>query len=279
MIFVNDREVKFTTYPNGEAVVPEIPKGLNGTYLGRLRWSGDHDLLQLALVNGLLAQHNARYTVLTSDYMPYSRMDREQDGHCFSLKYVSEIIAAMCWNKVYVVEPHSDVTLKLLGAEPIWATARLTPKAMSWMGFDKEHDYLVLPDAGAYKRYSELVPELDECHVVVLKKRRNFETGKITGLEVGYTLNRGGYEPNVTPKKALIIDDLSSRGGTFVQAAELLRAQLNFTEVALLVTHMEPAGLIGDLPKALDRVFCPETMTFPRPVPSNFEVFSRSDWL
>lgn len=282
-IFVNDREVVFTQYPNGELVVPhvEIYPYPPTTSTVRLHWTGDDDWAKLALVKGMFDQHDypRKYPALFIDYMPYSRMDRAQDGHCFSLKWVCQLVNAMKWSRVYVVEPHSDATLELLdNAEPLWATAKLVPKAMKWIDFDKERDYLVLPDAGAYKRYSALVPEIEQCNSIVLKKKREFATGKILGLETDYIILR--HDVGMNPeRKALIIDDLSSRGGTFVAAAALLRDRGLAKHVALLVTHMEPVGLLGDLPKKLDRVFCTDTMSFPRPVPANFEVFQRSDWL
>jgi phosphoribosylpyrophosphate synthetase len=114
---------------------------------------------------------------------------------------------------------------------------------------------------------------------VVLKKKREFDTGKILGIEVDYQIvRRLDKDPHDAPR-ALIIDDLSSRGGTFVGAAELLRSELDMQYVALLVTHMEPAGLLGDLRNKLDRVFCTDTMSFPLPVPANFEILPTKDWL
>lgn len=284
-IYVNDREIKFEQYPNGESIVPGIARHErtnNNVVVVRLHWTGDHDLLHLALVKGLLDQQLGTVTsvYLHIDYMPYSRMDRQQGGHCFSLKYVAAQINNMGWAKIYVVEPHSQVTLDLLKwSAPIWATATLTPLAMRSLGFDHSNDYLVLPDDGAFKRYNNVMSDmLDKCHIVVLKKNRDFDTGKITGIGIDFVLLRGsGDRP--AGRRALIVDDLSSRGGTFVAAAELLREKNIATEVSLLVTHMEPAGLEGDLRHVMKRVFCTDTMSFPRPAPPNFEIYQRKDWL
>lgn len=280
-IFLNDREVKFTTYPNGETNVPVI--SMLDRYDVRLHWESDQDLINLMFLNAQIEPNRARSLgvapkTLFIDYMPYSRMDRAQDDHCFSLAFVAQFINEMRFDFVNVVEPHSHVTLdKITRSRPVWATAKLTPIAMEWMAFDRQNDYLVLPDAGAYKRYSELMPQLNQCHVIVLKKRRDFETGKIQGLEVDQRILRGPHDPGER-HKALIIDDLSSRGGTFVQAADHLRYLGWCDKVNLLVTHMEPAGLLGDLRTKLNRVFCTDTITFPRPAPSNFEIFTRSQW-
>ncbi len=282
-IFLNERLLTFDQYPNGETIVPDLHFNTDGNVRVRLHWESDVDLVRLVLIKGLIDQ--IRYsdaafyrvqTVLTIDYFPYSRMDREQDGKCFSLKYIADMLNEMNWDKVHIVEPHSQVTLDLVRrSSPVWATAKLTPKAMDMMGFNLHADYIVLPDKGAYKRYADLMPEtLNICNVVVMGKDRDFATGKIKGMKIEYKIVR--HDGPV--RRALIIDDLSSRGGTFVGAADVLRAA-GFEYVALLVTHMEPAGLLGDLRHKLDRVYCTDTMTFPRPVPDNFEIFQRSDWL
>lgn len=278
-IYVQDKPVEFKTYPNGEAIVPIIKEEFhfNCAYL-RWHWTGDEELVHLALINGLLKQHGLR-TVLTIDYMPYSRMDRAENGNCFSLNWVANLINAMEFTKVFICEPHSDVTLQLINkSEPVWVTAKNVPVAMEMMAFDRTADYLVLPDDGAFKRYSELVPQLNECNVVVLKKKRDFDTGKILGLEIDRRIMRG-LNGEGEYAQALIIDDLSSRGGTFVGAADIMRTHMGCNYVALLVTHMEPAGLEGDLRTKLNRVFCTDTMELPRPLPKNFELLHRSQWI
>lgn len=288
MIYVNDVPVEFSRYPNGETVVPNF-ESLTVSRV-RLHWEGDHDLLQLALVKGLLDQRDHAAELLI-DYMPYSRMDREQDGHCFSLQYVAELLSFMDFRRIKVVEPHSAVTLELLGVdapgrlvEPIWATAKLAPLAMADMDFNPACDYLVVPDKGAYERYSELLGELfDKCNVITFKKDRDFATGKIYGLRIAHRrLVGSGAAVPAESSKALIIDDLSSRGGTFVQAYRILRhGPLRCSSVNLLVTHMEPVGFTGELPTYLDKVYCTDTMHWPidQMIPKNFHVFPRSDWL
>lgn len=286
-IYVDDKLVTFTKYPNGETVMPVLnsPEPLFRQPVVRLHWESDDDLVKLALVRGQLNQvaHDTETDdlkpILTIDYLPYSRMDRAQDGRGCSLLYIANLINAMDWDKVFVVEPHSHVaSLLIKKMTPIYPTVLLLPKVKQMVNF-KGRDYIVFPDAGAAKRYTDLI-DLSNDNLIVLKKKRDFETGKIQGLEVDYTLRRGANEQfSGEIFNALIVDDLSSRGGTFVQAADILRDVVGCEKVSLLVTHMESVGLTGDLPKKLDRVFCTDTMTLPRPLPGNFELFQRSDWL
>jgi ribose-phosphate pyrophosphokinase len=147
MIKVNDHEIKFEYYPNGEVIVPKLLDKRVFTTV-KFHWESDDEFVKLALVRGMLRQLEV-YPGLIIEYMPYSRMDREQDDHCFSLLYVTNLINAMNWSGITVVEPHSPVTLDLLTRSvPLWATAKLVPTAMKMMAFDKYLDWLVLPAAG-----------------------------------------------------------------------------------------------------------------------------------
>jgi ribose-phosphate pyrophosphokinase len=291
-IYVNDKHVVFGAYPNGEAVVPKLD--VKPPFTVRLHWENDDDLVRLLLVRGLLGQmwleanKPGHFPRLFIDYMPYSRMDRSENGSCFSLQHVTRFIRELNWQTIDVVEPHSDATLALLGddAHVQNITTKLLPKIMADVGFEKSDDFLVLPDNGAYQRYWEQAANvIGDCHTVVMGKKRDFDTGEIQGLEVDYQMIRGwraGSARGMVDRKALIFDDLSSRGGTFVAAASVLREQLDFAEVYLLVTHMETVGYTGSLGNSdlITRVFCTDSMTPPPPeqVPDNFTIITREEW-
>lgn len=286
-IYLNDVLVQFGRYPNGEAIVPQLDLTNLGAYPKvRLHWEDDTDLVKLLLVRGALedARNDLGVPIglppaLVIDYMPYSRMDRSEGGSCFSLEHVAMFIQQLHWRSIAVVEPHSSVTLRSLGAKPLDVTTKLLPLVLEEVDFSKTRDYLVLPDEGAVTRYQEQLPELfAECNIVVLSKTRDFATGKITGLEVNRRILRGDRLEH-PGAQAVIIDDLCSRGGTFIGAAGLLRAQLGCENVYLLVTHMETAGVNDNLAEALTHVFCTDTMLSPtQSVPYSFTVYPRSTW-
>lgn len=86
-------------------------------------------------------------------------------------------------------------------------------------------------------------------------KHRNFETGKIESLEIV------GQVDKITPRpaKAIIVDDLSSYGGTFVATADALREQ-GISEVYLLVAHAENSIFKGKLFEHVDKVFTTDSI-------------------
>ena len=51
---------------------------------------------------------------LVMKYCPYERMDREINVQLFSMKYFAEIISKFNFEKVFVLDPHSEVCIDLL---------------------------------------------------------------------------------------------------------------------------------------------------------------------
>jgi ribose-phosphate pyrophosphokinase len=86
------------------------------------------------------------------------------------------------------------------------------------------------------KRYSTSLPYKYAFGI----KRRNWETGKIEGLDVA------GCTEEIKNKVVLIVDDICSRGGTFYYSAKKLK-ELGAKAVYLYITHCENTILEGEL--------------------------------
>jgi ribose-phosphate pyrophosphokinase len=94
------------------------------------------------------------------------------------------------------------------------------------------------PDEGSMKRYSGMV-NLPYAFGI---KKRNWETGKIEGLDVA------GAVDQIAGKDILIVDDICSRGGTFYHSAKKLK-DLGANDIYLYVSHCENTIFEGDLLK------------------------------
>lgn len=247
MIILNDKEVKFEQFPNGETLVPKFDK--LKLYLESkitFKYEDDSDLIKLMFLKKYLDDLGVLYTYLTITYMPYSRMDRNESGNAFTLKYISEFVNNLDFTRVTVIEPHSDVTPALLdNVLTNYVNFDLLENVMDDMGFDKEKDYIVFPDNGASKRYHNLTG----YKYLVGYKNRDFETGKIKNLQIV-----GQLPPSTEGSKVLILDDLSSRGGTFVHTAKALNT-LGFDIVNLLVAHAENTIFKGELFDCINHVY------------------------
>lgn len=214
--------VPLSFFPNGELKVPNCD-----THHLFLRWDSDSDLIHLMLLKEQM-RDRVHLTIL---YMPYSRMDRGPGGNSrCSLRYIGEFLKALDFASIEVIDPHSDLTLAYLGEK---AEARYP----FFEDFDtlETADVLMFPDAGAQKRYGHSWTG----PAVVGNKVRDFETGKITG----YTIDNPSA---VTDKNVIILDDLCSKGTTFLFAANELR-KYSPKSIRLVVTHCESSVFNGEL--------------------------------
>lgn len=259
MITINGFEVEFKTFPNGETHVIKdvfehnVNTELDNKNIISFKYENDSDLLKLMFVKNHLDTISESYVVLIIQYMPYSRMDRSEEGSIFTLKYVANMINMMFFNTVLVIEPHSDVTCALIDrSTPIMITQPLLDATLNDVQFDLEQDYVVFPDAGAQKRYAKMFGG----NVLVGHKHRDFATGKITKFDLV-----GVPYPKPEGRKAIIVDDLCSYGGTFIATAEALKAQ-GFSEIYLIVAHCEKSITAGNIFKTglIDKVFTSDSI-------------------
>ena len=210
------------------------------------RYESDAELFTLICI----AKHYAKYGLeLFMPYIPHARMDRvKSHSDVFTLKYFCEIINSLNFKEVRVFDAHSNVSLALLDR-----VVQMSPKtAIETAIYDftckiagdcghnaraAAQDNLVLffPDEGAMKRYSS---DFDAPYAFGIKKR-DWATGNILGLDI---MNK----EIVKGENVLIIDDICSRGGTFLYSAEALK-EAGAERIALYVSHAEKTMIDGDM--------------------------------
>lgn len=240
MIQVNKEDVAYFKFPNGElGFKPETLHRLDGFdhFHARIYYEGQDDLLALAM---LRSRYKEKDGLLTLPYMPYSRQDRPDIG-LFMLRFVADMINDMRFRQVTVLEPHSDVSVALLNNVVVFPLVPQMFEDMATYGDWREAtDYVFFPDAGAYKRYGKPL-NLDKDSVLFGAKTRDV-SGSINSLEIF-------GKDDLNQANVLIVDDLCSRGGTFLEAAKKLKER-NAGDIRLLVAHCEPTVFSGDLVKS-----------------------------
>jgi len=233
MLKLNGVEITTEEYPNHETKVKDFA-GLiqpDGNIL-EFGYHDDGDLVSLTFVKMRIDEANVPCTLFVW-YMPYSRMDRKIEGDLFTLQYVCRLINWLNFQRVIVMEPHSEKTIQLLErAEDIYPAMQWLPQIMAENGFT-DSDQIIFPDKGAAARYAGS----ETANLCVMAKKRDPITGKI--LEMKLVI--GHVNPGA---KCIIVDDLSSKGGTFVWAASILKAA-GAGEIYLVVTHCEEAIFDG----------------------------------
>ncbi|AAY53366.1 hypothetical protein [Listeria phage P100plus] len=274
-LYMNGKKVHESTFPNGEInIMPDENLWVLEEEKAEITWqysgNGAEDLLAVRLLVNSIREHNKKHNSinLTVLYMPYSRMDRLQGNQPFSLLEYFKMFPQV--DKLEIVEPHSDVTgsiaRKLIDSGTYYserfATVEMLPEVLAeelsntWW-----EPVLVYPDKGAKDRYDKLATDSDYSfrratenrRVLFGNKVRDFDTGRIKSLElVGEPPTRKGWT-------AIIVDDLTSYGGTFVKTAtEAIK--LGASRVVLLVAHMEGSATKGELFESIDKVYTTNSM-------------------
>lgn len=186
------------------------------------------ELFILMQVGDILNRMEVEWALVIT-YLMGMRMDRVMSfNEAFSLKIVAKTINDMHPDAVFVVEPHSDRTLKLINnSTPLmnhFAEAAMT---------DPEHNYMIVfPDAGAKLRYGEALE--NKVPMMTCHKKRDPATGKLSGFGIDNPEVLNEYpECNAF----FVIDDLCDGGGTFCGIADQLKELRPDFHRTLAITH------------------------------------------
>lgn len=258
MILLNGYNLTINHFPNGELNILNIEEAIKLRKHHKknhfvLKYESDNDLMALLFAKKQVDVRGEEGSELSIAYMPYSRMDRAETNETpFMLKFVCQFINDLNFDEVYVHEPHSDVTVQLLNnVVAVYDNVDFIKEVILREKFDIENDFIVFPDMGAMKRYDGLITSENTIYGA---KKRDFATGEIIGLELHGNLMNIKKNPT-----AIIVDDLSSYGGTFVRTSKELR-KLGFERVILLVCHAENSIFKGELFSHVDRVYTTDSM-------------------
>lgn len=237
MIKVNGIEIPLQRFPNQELKIGEF--GLAEPLHVTLKdWDGVSGFMQMLL---FCHAHKNRRESLYLPYLPYSRMDRMVSGQAFTLPVIADLINGLSFEQVIIGEPHSDVSPALIRNSRI---AHVTAALLSmYIGAEPDVKHaLILPDAGAAKRYQDLVG----WPMIEGRKKRDPETGKLSGFHAHFNQPRENYQGC----RFVIVDDLCSYGGTFIGIADEIERVLGLTpEIVLIVAHTEYAIFDGKIPQ------------------------------
>lgn len=231
-----DVEVKVGHFPDNTQAIKAL-SGMVPEYRGEelgITWDyrNDEELVTLWFVANHLQQLGFSLR-LTMAYIPNARMDRvQEEGEIFTLKHFAKLINQMNFSRVIVLDPHSTVSEalfdRLVVVQPDFAIEEVINQAKPGVVF--------MPDEGAHKRYSKMVTDLPTTFGI---KHRDWKTGNILDYEVV----DGSL---VVGEDVLIIDDISSKGGTFYYAALALK-EAGAKSVSLYVSHLEETIKLGEL--------------------------------
>lgn len=235
MILISDGKSVFHKIPQNHfpdgTLLSSFPHDIIPTMV-EWRYESDAELFTLICI----AKHYSNCSLkLILEYLPHARQDRvKKPEDVFTLKYFCEVINDLCFESVWVLDPHSNVSLALLDNVYTLPVEDLINRVIKEIN-DPEL-VAFYPDEGAMKRYSADINSLPYAFGI---KKRDWATGKIEGLQL---IN----ESIVKDKNVLIIDDICSRGGTFYHSAKALKAA-GAKNIYLYITHAENTMVDGEM--------------------------------
>ena len=249
MITINGIEIVRKTFPDGSLCLLDLNNSLlypNKNYEIVWLYEGDYEIFMLiCIVKHLRSKtyNNVSFN-LTMPYVVNSRMDRtHSDNEVFTLKYFADIINDLKFNKVVIVDPHSIVSEALIDnvcvLRPSNIISNVIDKMLCLNEFEREV-VIYFPDDGAYKRYKDL-PCFKDLKCIYGKKERDWETGKILGIEI-YDKNGFKLTNELENCDVLMVDDIISYGGTLAYSADKLK-EMGAAHISAYATHVENSVL------------------------------------
>ncbi|QGU86019.1 ribose-phosphate diphosphokinase [Erwinia sorbitola] len=213
------------------------------------------DLMLVAQVLDAVRQRCLlRQTILELPWLPYARQDRSmRDGDSFALKVFAGFLNQLRFDRVVVLDPHSDVAAGVVDRLVAIPQHRCLTHSRTLVEKLAQGMMLIAPDAGALKKVHALAQQVNAADYGILGKHRDIASGALSGFEL--------LKGNVANRDVLIADDLCDAGGTFIGSAAVLRAA-GARSVSLYVTHgLFSKGVDHLLNQGIDHIWSTTSLT------------------
>ena len=227
--FQNENEIAFEsfTFHGGEPhikIKADFDTSLPVMITHRINSFNDLGLLCIAV--DALRRMGVKTISAFIPYFPAARQDRVMVmGEALSVKVYADIINHLNLEKVYIFDPHSEVTPALLNNVSVISNHDFIQKVVTQIGTNIK---LISPDGGALKKIYKVAEYLGGIEVVEASKSRDVKTGKLTGFKV--------YHDDLEGSDCLIVDDICDGGGTFIGLAKELKKK-NAGKLYLTISH------------------------------------------
>lgn len=185
----------------------------------------NHNVMESLLVIDALRRASADRITAVIPYFGYARQDRKDRSRVpISAKVVANLFASTGVDRLLAVDLHSQQIQGFsdLPFDHLYATGTIA-KAVSE---DVERPVVVAPDVGAAKMVRRYARLLQTEWAIFDKEREDAYSTKLTPI-IGEDVNG---------RNTLIVDDMTSTGGTLVNAATALK-EAGAVGVVAAVTH------------------------------------------
>ena len=230
------------------------------------RANSSDDIMRIMLTNNALKQKEYKNVIIFLPYIPYARQDRVMvDGEPLSIELFADMLNYCDFKKVFMFDVHSDVAPALIKNRRLITNKDFVLKALidivegddiqkrgngKFILGDKFEGSptFVVPDSGAFKKIFKLSNSLGyKGELILCNKARNLDDGNI----MAYTVDK----QDLGGKDCVIIDDICSRGGTFIGLADELKKR-KAGKIYLIVSHYEGISDVDKLKfSGIERIY------------------------
>lgn len=226
---------KVSRFPDGQQALDIINESIAPDNQVAVIWTRINSFLDIELmISAKSALHNLGYRDIRL-YVAYflgARSDRKfkEGGSNYLKQVICPIINLQNFNKVVVLDPHSDVLEACLDNFEKIDNYQLVDYALGVLNDTSDLPIkLVSPDAGALKKIYSVSEHTGVKDIVIAAKVRD-EEGHIVRTDVP------GIDPN-KPASYVIIDDICDGGRTFIEISKTILQSSPTSRVFLVVTH------------------------------------------
>ncbi len=224
------------TFPDGEKRIRILDSVVNQhtIIVQSTSTPADQLYMELFFIVDALKRNGAKSVTAVIPYLGYQRQDHLfREGEAVSLDVVIRTLEAVGVNRIIGFDFHT-IRVPELFRIPVshLSSLSLFAQKIQALNFLGENTVLIAPDMGGIRRIKQLSEMLPGMSYAVIVKNRNLETGETSASEIQ---GPDGKEIEL-PKRALIVDDMISSGGTIITATNLLLKK-GVTDVYVFATH------------------------------------------
>lgn len=197
----------------------------------------DANLMELFLTCDALRREEAHRVIGFLPYFGYARQNiQHRQGECVSANMIVRILETIGFHKIYTFDLHNEATGGVFSIPfvNVSTLSLLAQEVKNYLGSDatKEAVTVISPDQGGIDRarkFGEFLFGDEKFSIGVTEKKRNQDK-----IHQSKALDLYG---DVKNKIAIIVDDVTTSGGTLVHAAEFCKEKGASRVLAVVIHH------------------------------------------
>jgi ribose-phosphate pyrophosphokinase len=223
---VSHHAVAVRQFPDGESLVRVEPSPATALLYRSLDHPNDK-LVEVLLAASALRDSGATKVVLVAPYLAYMRQDIAfRPGEAVSQRVIGHLLACG-FDAVLTLDPHLHRTHSLNAIMPRIEAVSVSAAPILAAAIDKSGDPLLVGPDGEARQWVERIADRLGLEFILGRKQRDGD--RAVQIAIPDAERAHG-------RRAILVDDLISSGGTLLAAAELLR-KAGARSIEALATH------------------------------------------